>query len=863
MQKKTFLQRLFPARKKSELDALKEQLTVVQDKLEDELTEQLRVLDKGLDGDSGSSTTGDFSSIEEDFSKAQLQKLLCTETWFFIVVNTIAKTIAGLPPKVERKVKKKKQVLGDSGKWEEVEQEEYTDASGSPEQDLFEKPNTIATSTEFYWLLVMDLLSTGDAFLYIDDDGIDLGRSNSESRLREVLNQMRKNVPKGLYRLNPALIQIVPSSDGKIIDHYGMQTEHGYFKFNLDEILHIRLPNPTNPFWGLAPIVAALKNVLLDRYTKEHFIRFYKQGARLGGVIKTKQKLTKEQLTRLERTFESNYTGRQNHHRTLVLPQDMDYQIIEQNPGETSLLEFTKQNKEPILAVYDVPPVKVGILDGASYANANVQLKIYYTDTIMPILKIVEDAFNSCPKIMNPVRKMRFKFDLSGVEVLREDQKLLTDIAKGMIESGATVNEVRFKVWKMGPIPGGDKSKVIEAMKEQPAWAPFMGASAKPGAEKAPGATQPDNAALADIEPTTGTFSERVAQLTSAAVNMGIPFQQALAEAMAQALAEGFVPTAEEMATGTGPKPDDDKKKEPEENPEQGLIAGRFSKQQIIDHWKATAGDGVQPLFNKREKEVDSFFKRLMQLYVRPVKALRRANHKSYVIKADDILEPSDEDVEKFIAREAKKAQASMDEAMKLGFNSVAMKVPMGYPDELARKKLLEISTRNVKSVVGTTRDQLKTVIDDGYVAGNSMGEIEGDIREKFDEISKGRAKTIVRTEILTAVSAGQRIKIDEFKKENPDKKTKLKKMWISAQDEKVRDDHVEHDALGAVDEDYEYSPGLKYPRDVDCKDASEVINCRCTEIYFMEDDEEIATELMENTDLLPNEGNNYLADEE
>lgn len=864
-QKKTFLQRLL-SRDDAEIQKLRTELKQVQDKVEDELTQQLRVLDKGLDGDYYSTgSKADFTSIEEDITKAQLQKLLTTETWFFIVVNTIAKTIAALPPKVEKQVKVKKKVLNDVGQWEEVEQEKYVDASGSPELDLFQKPNSIQTPVEFYWLLLMDLLGTGDAYLYIDAEGLDVGPNNSESRLREVLNNLRKGVPKGLYRLNPALIEIIPSKDGKMIEAYGFQSDQGYFKFAPNEILHIKLPNPVSAFYGMAPIIAAMKNVLIDRYTKEHFIRFYKQGARLGGVIKTQQKLTKEQLTRLERTFESNYTGRQNHHRTLVLPQGMEYQTIEANPGETSLIEFTKANKEPILAVYDVPPVKVGILDGASYANANVQLKIYYTDTIMPILKIVEEAINTCPKIMNPMRKMRFKFDLSGVEALREDQLAATNIAKGMIDSGATVNEVRFKVFGLGPIPGGDKSKIVESMKDQNQWVPFMGRSARRGDEKAPGSTQPDNAALADIEPTTGTFSERVAQLTSAAVNMGIPFEQALWEAIEQALKEGFIPTAEELAQGGAPQPEDDKKKEPEEQPESELIAGKFSKEMILEHWKATAGDGIQPIFDKRAQEVDLFFKRLMQLWLRPVKKLRSLNAegKAYKIKAEDDITPSNDDVEAFISREARKASASMEEAMKIGYESIGMKIPMGFPDELAKKKLLEISTRNVKSVVGTTRDQLKTVLDDAYSRGAGMNEIEGDIRAKFDEISEGRAKTIVRTEVLTAVSAGQRLKVDEFKKEFPKESKKLKKMWISAQDEKVRDHHAEYDAFGPVEDDYEYAPGLKYPRDVDCKDAGEVINCRCTEIYFMEDDENIAIDLMSNTDLLPNEGNNYLEGEE
>lgn len=70
--------------------------------------------------------------------------------------------------------------------------------------------------------------------------------------------------------------------------------------------------------------------------------------------------------------------------------------------------------------------------------------------------------------------------------------------------------------------------------------------------------------------------------------------------------------------------------------------------------------------------------------------------------------------------------------------------------------------------------------------------------------------------------------------------------MWVTAKDDRVRD---AHEALEgeAVDQDAKFSNGLEYPRDPN-GEASEVINCRCDVIDFIDEDEAvISAELSDN----------------
>jgi phage portal protein BeeE len=853
--RKTFLSKWFGD---AEVDRLKIDIDSLRNRLEEyTIDDEIKAIVKMVDDTSTGGNAGDFSSIEEDISRSQLQKLFTTEGWFYIVVSTIAATIASLPPKLEKQSKVYQTVRNDEGKAEKVEREAWVDASAEPEMDYFVYPNDIQPAVEFWRLLITDLLSTGEAYIYIDGGVQAAGSVNRGNRLREVLNaSSNPSGVDGLYRLSSPMIEPIPSREGKFLDGYGMQTADGYFKFAPEEILHIKMPNPINPYHGLAPIVPVLKNILIDRYTKEHMIRFYKQGARLGGVIHTEKQLTKEQITRLERTFEQNYTGRQNHHRTAVLPAGMKYETIEQNPGETSLIEFMRYNKEPILAAYNVPPVKIGILDGASYANALIQYKVYFTDTIMPIIAILEQSINMHASILKADRKLRFKFDLSKVEALQENEKDKAETAKTMLAAGLTVNEVRQKVWKLEPLTGGDKAQAIEDMKSDGGGlAGFFGRSAdKPTEEKTDSANaQSDMVNINPIKETKCTFEERVAELAAASVADGISVEQAIMLATIQALSEGFQPTV------GGTVVEETEKKTEEaliDAPKEGVvevqvvdtekeILPNFTKEQLYSYAKDLTGDTVHPYMDERKAEVEAFFDRLQKVFLEGVEKALKARGLMSTIKMKD-GKIDDDKFKKFVDEESKKSQDSMKKAFKHGYQKTLTSFAMNFHEEEVNKILQKQAAEHVTAVAETTKDQMKKILVEAHEEKVSVGEMASRIRDKFKEIKSGRANTIVRTEVLTAVSMGQDQKVQDFKKEYKKEAKGLKKKWISAQDDLVRDSHESMDDLPPIDEDEEYPNGLMYPRDPS-GELSERINCRCAQLVFLAEDQQDVEDIYEN----------------
>jgi len=131
-----------------------------------------------------------------------------------------------------------------------------------------------------------------------------------------------------------------------------------------------------------------------------------------------------------------------------------------------------------------------------------------------------------------------------------------------------------------------------------------------------------------------------------------------------------------------------------------------------------------------------------------------------------------------------------------------------------------------IKGMVETTRKQISLVVDEGQRLGLNKRTIANNIASKFKEISKGRAKTIARTETSKATS----ITTNETARQS-----QLEyKIWVhTGSGATDRQTHVDLGGTKSkIDEAFDVS-GFdgQFPHDPDLP-VSEIVNCGCLCIY-------------------------------
>lgn len=286
-----------------------------------------------------------------------------------------------------------------------------------------------------------DLLICGDAYMYIVPD-----------RLRR---------PARLKRLHPRTIHIKVANNGRILAYYQQDTENfnerTAVEFEPHEIIHFRISDPDNQIYGLSLLESLEWAVTADLYAQRYNAAFFKNSGITGTVIGIK-KASQEELARNKLWLEENYTGPEAAHKPIIIEgENITVQHASPTHTEMGFLEGRKFIIMEILAVLDVPPAKLGMMETANRSNAKEQDKTFRTEAVSPLQIIVEQTINS--QFIRPILGVESTDFVHSEGDSRDAMETMEYVTKGLEKGIFNVNEVR-DILGMAPVEGGDINTV-------------------------------------------------------------------------------------------------------------------------------------------------------------------------------------------------------------------------------------------------------------------------------------------------------------------------------------------------------------------------------------------------------------------
>lgn len=320
---------------------------------------------------------------------------------------------------------------------DENDQNELTDKEIKRIMDLLRVPNPDDSFTDIVSEIAVDLHLYGDAYMEIVKDS--------------------KGIPIALYNLYAPSIKILVNRHGTVlgyiqnVDNTKVRASGGQpIVFDANEIVHFKLPNPGNEVYGLSPLESLFLPIETDLHAQNYNLQFFKNDATprlhidLGNCTLPQLKRTKEFLKR-------EYKGQP--HKTLITEGGVTVTPIGTKPADMDFLNQRKFSRDEILAVFGVPPMKVGITEDVNRASALEADKSFKSDKIIPLQRMIAKKINLC--IVSLFNEPRVKFEF--VELDLRDAKEQAAIDALDIKSGIlTVDEVRKKRG-LPPLPEKDK----------------------------------------------------------------------------------------------------------------------------------------------------------------------------------------------------------------------------------------------------------------------------------------------------------------------------------------------------------------------------------------------------------------------
>ena len=699
---------------------------------------------------------------------------------------------------------------------------------------------------------VMDMILTGDAFFYISPD------------------------LKSKRRLMSEQTDVV-ITDNRITSYRILDKASGLPKMDLEpkEVVHVRLPNPFSPHVGLPMFIALMLPVLIEKYGMEFIVGFFLRGGQTAGIIET-DTTDMDRLLRLAKTLMQAIGGRKNMHADKILPKGSSWKTNGHNFGEMRLMELMKHNIGHFRAATGCTNTVLGIAENVNRATALAELELFWKSTILPMQKLWCAAIKASPLWwrFGMSNEYDLAFDNSEVEWIDDfDRRLEQD---GKLAPVMTVNERRERLGLKTIERLGDKFATETAAPVAAPQGPSLsGADAAalppaPGGAAAEGGEEAAAAAAAQNAYTAPTVSLNGAQVTAlldilnrvatgqiprdsgvAAIMVAFAIDKPTAESLMGSIGNGFTPAAQPSAIGAPPPRDDDDEEEDDDGDDDPPPPPKGGKKSFtLGQWKSLEEAALNPgqkMWNVFRAEFGVWqsiiLRNLTDRKGAEAEIADRAEHfgEAFALSVlDTAMDAYDRQLR--IANDmAGKGDGGLFTVEK------AVEADRKLKLQKLRERARQVMAGDLKGLAsGKFADYSKTatqyiydLIEAGLEENRSLTDIAAQVRMAFQEsygqgeVATGRAETIVRTEVGTAVSMAQR----QFGEDLGTVVDVMEKAWVSIGDDgHTRETHLDNEAnplSGAPDEvlDAKWANGLRYPRDPE-GEAHEVINCRCSIQY-------------------------------
>lgn len=284
---------------------------------------------------------------------------------------------------------------------------------------LFEEPNPYMGYEELIELTLIDYLLTGNAY-WLKWRPDDAGR------------------PLALYRLAPPLIKVVPDEWGIKKYEYSVPGT-GKMDIQPGQIMHFKMPNPHDPYYGLGVIQGGSRVFDMDLALTDTMASYYEKRAQPSMVVQSDRRVPKDVFKRLQNQLRAMYGGPRNAGALMVLEAGLKYQSISPSAQDAAFESLTNLSRDRILAMFRVPASLLGYnaIGAADSTSGNSDQRIFDQKTMRPLLNKFQKAISR--SITSPW-EMDFKIDYDYVMPPEQRLQLATNFAT---LPGVKIREVR------------------------------------------------------------------------------------------------------------------------------------------------------------------------------------------------------------------------------------------------------------------------------------------------------------------------------------------------------------------------------------------------------------------------------------
>ena len=725
-------------------------------------------------------------------------------SWFFAGAQAISVNVSQVPLQIASG-DEESPIYDKEGEWRE----------------LFDAPNPLMGGAQLHEAEQTHVSCTGEVMLVKEGHG--------DARIQE------GEIPFELWPINGRLFDpVLDAGKSSVIAWVYRPPGSSGMKpiiYEPHELIHIKTYNPYRPLRGLGCAEVLQLSLRQDWKAVQWNEAFFDNDACPGGVLMAPGDISSDQIAEIREAWQDRHQGYTKRSRVAVLKGGMEYVPITSNQKDMDFIKLRELTREEVLGVLKVPESEVSLHKNLNNATAISADKGFWTKTLIPRMRLVEDAYWA--QLFAPVYQMTRRACPGTTATRSALRKCSAEFGVG-----AHARDARYRKRVASAMLG-------RALSDEVLGTPENGAAINPGARWAEFDLSTIEALRENLDIKANTAKTFVdlgypVNMVNERLDLGMPEldETAMPSGAPQPGAPGSL--SEEVLGGNA---------QPASLSEEVLGKGTFAAlhngDEITDEQRDEASTWLtrrRPDREKRYKAIgklidaheSKFLRKLTRFFIElRTEQLKRLGELELPYEAEHGVSPEQRAKKKRTPREVlfdeskwdkiliKHARPLYVEAFQDAAAQASTELGGSFGFDVQDPRVLEFLAKRELTLLDapkTVRNRLMKELEQGLAAKESIDSLADRFKRQFN-FSASRAQRVARTEVAGTVN-GARFEV--LRQEGVEKQE-----WLTAKDEAVRPSHADIDGE-IVDIGQPFSNGLRYPGEVG-GDAGEVINCRCT----------------------------------
>ncbi len=305
-----------------------------------------------------------------------------------------------------------------------------------PFLQLLHSPNPHTTQYELFEATQSFIEITGNAFWYLE--------------VKESSHQ-----PVAIHIIEPHRVEICVNSTTGKVDGYKVANYAGVpVPIETYEMLHFKMFNPMNPYWGLGTVEAGLLYIDTEHEASKFQRNFLANNAMPVGAINIKGQISSDSFDKVKKQYKQQFQGADNAGKILFTrAEEIAFTKFGSSLADLDMSSLMKQSQDEVRGMFRMPKAMLGASDEAGLGRANVEAieYSYSKRTIDPKLIRIDDSIRLyCREAYRDPKLL-----VAHKSQIPADREALRAQAKELTYSVLTQDESRA-LFDLPPIAGGN-----------------------------------------------------------------------------------------------------------------------------------------------------------------------------------------------------------------------------------------------------------------------------------------------------------------------------------------------------------------------------------------------------------------------